>query len=263
MAFLKIIGMFDDLALLRRAKDELISAGLATEATMSVEPEELIQDLHPPRPATVWERLKELIGGESHDQAGIYAEGIRRGSFVLVVTAPEEKVEQIKEVLRRNGVVNIGRRVRRWIDAGWKGFDPAALAFTEEEIIDEQRACIDANAIATAQEDDRHAPERNVRLFDEATGREIGRISENELAVLQAAFEEEGPDDSDYWVNSDEIDDLACRPGATPHLIALLRAAVGDRPDGIDIAFQREEQARESFRAGASKRERAGKETRL
>jgi hypothetical protein len=96
---------------------------------------------------------------------------------------------------------------------------------------------------------DRERPqEYTVRLFDEATGRELGRISEAELKVLQDTLEDEGPDDDDYWINPDEIDDLERRPGATPHLIGLLRAAVGDNPDGIDIAFQREGEARQSFR---------------
>lgn len=89
---------------------------------------------------------------------------------------------------------------------------------------------------------------RNVRLIDEATGREIGRISEAELKVLQDALEEEGPDDDDYWINPDEIDDIARRPGATPHLIELLRAAVGDNRDGMDIAFQRDAELVQSFR---------------
>jgi hypothetical protein len=61
-------------------------------------------------------------------------------------------------------------------------------------------------------------------------------------------LETQGPDDNEYWINSDEIDDLACRPGATPHLIALLRAALDGRPEGIDIAYQPEGEPRQSFR---------------
>jgi hypothetical protein len=100
----------------------------------------------------------------------------------------------------------------------------------------------------TRQGDEDKREERTIRLFDERTGRELGRISEAELKVLQDALEEEGPDDDDYWINPDVIDDIARCPGATPHLISLLRAAVGDNPDGIDIAFQRDGEARQSFR---------------
>ncbi|MEA2735767.1 MAG: hypothetical protein QOE14_2218, partial [Humisphaera sp.] len=120
-------------------------------------------------------------------------------------------------------------------------------AYAEEEIpLD--RPCIDTSDDAVDAAADGNG---KVRLFDEATFIEIGRITEGELKVLQDAFEEEDPDDNDYWINPDEIDDLACRPGATKHLIALLRRAVGDNPDGIDIAFQREGQPRQSLRHNA------------
>ena len=50
-------------------------------------------------------------------------------------------------------------------------------------------------------------------------------VSESELAVLQDALEEEGPDDDDYWINPDEIDDLADAGGAD-NLANMLRFAL-------------------------------------
>jgi len=86
-----------------------------------------------------------------------------------------------------------------------------------------------------------------ILLFDESTRREIGRISEDELKVLQDGLEDEGPQDTDYWINPQTIDMLAARAGATQHLITLLRQAVGDNEDGMEIAFQREGEERQSF----------------
>jgi hypothetical protein len=86
-----------------------------------------------------------------------------------------------------------------------------------------------------------------ILLFDESTRREIGRISEDELKVLQDGLEEEGPQDRDYWINPDAIDMLASRAGATEHLITVLRQAVGENEDGMEIAFQREGEDRQSF----------------
>src|SRR5688572_20822197 len=82
--------------------------------------------------------------------------------------------------------------------------------------------------------------DRNISLFHEGTGRLLGRISEAELALLQDALEEEAPGDDDYWINSEEIDALATNYPASPHLIGLLRDAVGDDPDGADIRFERD-----------------------
>jgi hypothetical protein len=248
MAFIKVVGMYDDPAALARAKERLKREGLANEATMRVEPEELVEDLHPPKHVSVWEKLKRLFSGDD-EQTGYYAEGVRRGSQLLVVTAEEKDVERIKQILRETGAVDLRRRVTRWFSDGWQGFDPAGIAFTEEEILEERRRCLSEQEIESAGSDQTNASDRNIRVFDEATGREIGRISEDELRVLREAFEEEGPDDHDYWINPEEIDDLRCRPGATPHLIALLRAAVGNNRNGVEIAFQREGEGRESFRA--------------
>jgi hypothetical protein len=252
MAIVKVIAMFDDRAALQAVKRRLIDAGLATEATLRVEPEELSEDLHGPRPMmSFWERLKDLLPGHDERELGAYAEGVRRGSYLLVVVVPEEQVEPVRQILERSGAIDIRKRVKRWLSAGWTAFDPATVAYTEEEV-ELERRCIDQETARESRgfsRSERSAAE--VRLFDEGTGREIGRISEAELKVLQDALEEEGPDDNDYWINPDEIDDLACRPGATPHLIALLRRAVSSSPEGIDIVFAREDQPRQSVRRKA------------
>lgn len=253
MAIVKIIALFDDRANLETAKRRLIDAGLATEATLRVEPDELSADLNPPRPApSFWERLKKLLPGHDDRELGEYAEGVHRGSYLLVAVVPEEQIEPVRQILESSGVSDIRKRAKRWLAAGWTGFDPAGVAYTEEEV-ELERQCIDQET-AREQPPDSADPKgqpRNVRLFDEASGRELGRISEAELKVLQDALEEEDPDDNDYWINPDEIDDLACRPGATPHLIALLRRAVSGHPDGIDIVFEREGEPRQSLRPNA------------
>ena len=91
MTFVQVIGMFDDPAALERAESALIEARLATGATIRVEPEELVEDLHPPRPDRgLWERLRDLLPGESDETSGQYAQGVRRGSWLLVARVPEE-----------------------------------------------------------------------------------------------------------------------------------------------------------------------------
>ncbi|HBY97815.1 MAG: hypothetical protein M5U01_05500 [Ardenticatenaceae bacterium] len=88
---------------------------------------------------------------------------------------------------------------------------------------------------------------RVVRLYDEATGVELGTIREEDLAFLQANLEEEGLDDHDYWINPTTIEMLETR-GASPQLIALLRAAVGTNEAGVDVEFEREGETRQRLR---------------
>jgi hypothetical protein len=140
--------------------------------------------------------------------------------------------------MRRAGAIDLRRRVLRWMSAGWQTFDPASPMFTDVEIVDERRAEIPEAEIA-ADSARPHAADQTVAIYNESTGEMLGQISEAELEVLQAALEEEGPEDDDYWINRDEIESIAGRPGATPHLIALLRRAVGASTDGADIRFER------------------------
>ena len=257
MASIQVVGMFDNPASLQRARSALVDAGLATDDDIRVEPEVTSEQLDSHASLSdIWRRLKKLLKGESDEQIGIYAEGVRRGSLLLVVTVDEKDAENVKQIMRENGAVELRRRVRRWLGEGWKGIDPAALGYVIEEEITDERKCIDADS-ETAGEEHNNQP-RNIQLFDESTGQPIGRISEAELAVLQDALEEEGPDDNDYWINPDEIEELSCRPGATPHLIRLLRAAVSDKPDGIDIAFERDGQGRQAFSASGRTRGKGG-----
>ena len=77
-----------------------------------------------------------------------------------------------------------------------------------------------------------------VKLSIQATGAEVGEISDDDFRVLQSALEEEGPDDRDYWIDLDTIDLLSER-GAPAKLVELLRTALTGTPDGVEIGFQR------------------------
>lgn len=239
MIVIKVVAMFDDRTLLEKAKHELIRLDLATAESAWAEPglgDEAIESS--PMSRTGWERIRDFLDTEADHDVSAYAEGLRRGSFLLVVETPSEQAERVKDVLRRSGAIDLRRRVNRWITTGWQTFDPAAPSFTELEIIDERRACVSEEAIA-ADQNIQDGPERSVALFDEATGELLGRISEAELSVLHDTLEQEGPDDDDYWINDEEVAGIANRPGATAHLIALLRRAVGGKTGGVDIRFER------------------------
>ena len=65
-----------------------------------------------------------------------------------------------------------------------------------------------------------------VKLYNAADDALIGDITDEQLAFLQAQFEEEWSGDQDYYVNGDTIDMLESA-GADAALIALLRRAIG------------------------------------
>ncbi len=76
-----------------------------------------------------------------------------------------------------------------------------------------------------------------VDLFDSESGRLVGSISDDQFQELVDAFEEESPLDSDYYISVDAVDMLE-EDGASPAVVRLLRAALGER-EGAEIRWER------------------------
>lgn len=68
-------------------------------------------------------------------------------------------------------------------------------------------------------------------------GAVAGEISEAQLALLRAQFEEEGARDQDYYVDAETVAMLQ-ESGADEQLVAVLRAAVGEAGAG-DVRWSR------------------------
>jgi processive 1,2-diacylglycerol beta-glucosyltransferase len=74
-----------------------------------------------------------------------------------------------------------------------------------------------------------------IKLIDAQSNAEIGEITQPQLDFLISQLEEESAIDTDYFINVDTLDYFA-QQGADPTLIALLRNALGSRPD-MDIRW--------------------------
>jgi hypothetical protein len=81
--------------------------------------------------------LMDMFGG--HDDAGHFAEGVRRGSAVLTVElADEAKADGVRKILEDCGAVDVNRRVEGWKASGYKGYDKSAPGYTNDEIAKER-----------------------------------------------------------------------------------------------------------------------------
>jgi uncharacterized membrane protein len=80
-----------------------------------------------------------LIGGlvdlgVPENDAQYYAEAVRRGGALVTVRADESRADEVTDILRSHGAIDIEGRVERWRESGWERFDPAAQPYTPEEI---------------------------------------------------------------------------------------------------------------------------------
>lgn len=83
-----------------------------------------------------------LIGGltqsgVSEEDANVYAEGVRRGGTLVTARVPDADRARYEAILNRSGV-NTRERAALYQRGGWTRFDPAAPAYTEEEIRNER-----------------------------------------------------------------------------------------------------------------------------
>lgn len=77
--------------------------------------------------------LGALIGlGIPEEEAGYYAEGVRRGGVLVTVQADEANTEQILDVLNHYDPIDVHQRATQWREQGWTGFDPNAAPFSRE-----------------------------------------------------------------------------------------------------------------------------------
>lgn len=71
--------------------------------------------------------------GVSERDANVYAEGVRRGGTLVTARVPDMDRARYEAILDRSAV-NLADRSAMWERSGWNRFDPAAPAYTPDEI---------------------------------------------------------------------------------------------------------------------------------
>lgn len=90
--------------------------------------------------ATVGGLVGALVGwGIPEDEAGYYAEGVRRGGTLVGVRVDDQRVEDVVDIMNEYGPVDIERRSEEWRSAGWTGYDPDATEYTADNIASERQ----------------------------------------------------------------------------------------------------------------------------
>ena len=78
-----------------------------------------------------------------------------------------------------------------------------------------------------------------ILLRDKETGETLGELSAAELQILVDAFEEEGRDDRDYYIDASSPEYLESNFPGSARVAGLLRAALRGR-EGFDVQWERQ-----------------------
>lgn len=80
--------------------------------------------------------LGALVGlGIPEEEAGYYAEGVRRGGVLVTVQADDQNTDQVMDILNHHGPIDINTRAEQWRQQGWTGYDPNSQTFSESTAV--------------------------------------------------------------------------------------------------------------------------------
>ncbi len=95
--------------------------------------------------------FSSLFGSDQHsDDAGVYSEAVRRGSYMVSVDAQsEEQADRAADILQRFNAVDLDQRASHWRSSGWTGYQSDAPLYTAEEIRND-RDMVSKTTVATS-----------------------------------------------------------------------------------------------------------------
>jgi uncharacterized protein (TIGR02271 family) len=76
--------------------------------------------------------------GVPEEEAGYYAEGVRRGGTLVTVNAEDGMVDRAVDILENHNAVDVEQRASSWKQSGWTGYSSTAKPYTADEITRER-----------------------------------------------------------------------------------------------------------------------------
>lgn len=135
---LTIIGVYEELAPARSAKNDLIASGFSSR-TVQLNPDHEQATTRGPsvqKSPTVSASIENFFRSlfsmdDKSTYSNLYAEAVRRGNYVLTVdVASEEARLQAEQIMNRYGPMDMDERSADWVRHGWRGYNPQAAAQT-------------------------------------------------------------------------------------------------------------------------------------
>lgn len=136
-----VLGFFDDRLQAEKAQADIAALGIPS-SDIQIYSGSL--DSKPSRSKkakaeeSFGEKVKRFFTGMSdYDNSGeldYYAEGMRRGGATVAVTADENQIDSVADILNRDGAADIDRRAEYWKESsGFSRYDYDAAPYSEDE----------------------------------------------------------------------------------------------------------------------------------
>lgn len=110
----------------QKASSDLVAAGVPGESikiTEGAEPSAATDRARPAQDKSFWDELKDLFLPDEDRYS--YAEGLRRGGYLLSVRVDEANYDRTLDILDNDGAIDMSEREASWRSQGWSGFQGA------------------------------------------------------------------------------------------------------------------------------------------
>jgi len=141
-----VVGVYDDYADAQNAVQALVTEGFS-RSNIHLDPESdsastpmASSQSDQSRDTGIGGFFRSLFGSDEHkEHHDVYAESVRRGSYVLTVDAQsEDEADRISEIMARFNAVDIDERSGYWKQQGWTGYNADAPRYSKDEISNER-----------------------------------------------------------------------------------------------------------------------------
>lgn len=142
-----VVAVYDEYGDAQSAMNALFSEGGFTQSDVKLSPSEdttegrrqalrAQQDTSDSGGWSIGGFFSSLFGNDQYsDDAGMYSEAVRRGSYMISVDAQtEEQADRAADILQRFNAVDLDQRASHWRSSGWSGYQSDAPLYTAEEI---------------------------------------------------------------------------------------------------------------------------------
>ena len=118
-----LTAFFDTRDAARKATDDLVAAGIPREHVKLTEGADTASTASSTATRDAkgfWEELKDIFVPD--EDRYTYAEGLRRGGYLLSVRSDEANYNRVMDILDRDGAIDMDERETTWRQSGWTGY---------------------------------------------------------------------------------------------------------------------------------------------
>jgi uncharacterized protein (TIGR02271 family) len=207
-----------------------------------------------------WDTLKDLFLPDEDRYS--YAEGLRRGGFLVTVTAGEQTYASALEILDRDGTIDIGEREATWRSEGWGGYAGAAMTDRTTDLGDKEVIPVAEEELRIGKRDVSHGRVRVRSYVVETPVTEDVRLREENVRIERRPVDRPlRGDDRVFQDRTIEVEERAeeavVAKDARVREEVVINKEVGERTETVSDTVRRTQVEVEDERAG-----RPGRSTR-